>query len=278
MKAAKPRRATCGRAYARCARPPRPEGAAGLLLMSPPPVPPAEGRRSTPWPVTGRRRARAEGPPFTPQAGARAGRRRRPGSPASRAPAPRTPERRGSAAFNPTGQRTGRWDGTAHEKVNVPVNVPVTNAARRRRVEDGAVSHYRRHRRGWVPWRGRFGGRRRRACAARASDKSARMGPEAVFRSGFHDTMDECEARIEIACELFHADKLSKPAACRVTGLSGVEFEGVLSSAVCPGFTSAGTRHTRGNMNRSRGRRLRSAATRRVRGSKFRFTLHRQST
>lgn len=46
--------------------------------------------------------------------------------------------------------------------------------------------------------------------------------------------MDEREARIEIACRLFDADKLSKPAACRLTGLSRVEFEGELSKRGLP--------------------------------------------
>src|SRR3954471_5788726 len=46
--------------------------------------------------------------------------------------------------------------------------------------------------------------------------------------------MDEREARIEIACRLFDAGKLSKPAACRFTGLSRVEFEGELSKRGLP--------------------------------------------
>jgi predicted HTH domain antitoxin len=37
--------------------------------------------------------------------------------------------------------------------------------------------------------------------------------------------MNEREARIELACRLFDADKLSKPAASRLAELSRVDFE-----------------------------------------------------
>lgn len=46
--------------------------------------------------------------------------------------------------------------------------------------------------------------------------------------------MNEREARIEIACRLFDVNKLSKPAACRFSGLSRVEFEGELSKRGLP--------------------------------------------
>jgi hypothetical protein len=74
-KAAEPRRPAFGRACARSARPPRPEGPAGLARVPP-------------------------GRSFAPQAGARAGRHFESESYVSRAPAPRSRERRGSAALN----------------------------------------------------------------------------------------------------------------------------------------------------------------------------------
>lgn len=40
--------------------------------------------------------------------------------------------------------------------------------------------------------------------------------------------MDEQQARVEIACRLYDADKLSKPAAARFAGLSRPEFEAEL--------------------------------------------------
>ncbi len=46
--------------------------------------------------------------------------------------------------------------------------------------------------------------------------------------------MGECVARIELACRLFDADKLSKPAASRLAGLKRVDFEEELAKRGLP--------------------------------------------
>ena len=46
--------------------------------------------------------------------------------------------------------------------------------------------------------------------------------------------MTEQEARIEIACQLYTADKIAKPAASRLAGLSRDEFEGELMKRGMP--------------------------------------------